>query len=148
MRIYKLILLVLVLNGLMFFTSSAQGNAGKDGDGWISLFNGKNLDGWKVGENASTFSVEDGAIKIDGPRAHLYYAGEVENHDFKNFEFKAKVMTRKGANSGIYFHTRYKEGGWPLHGFEVQVNNSHSDWKRSEIGRAACRERAAGARVG
>ena len=36
--------------------------------GWISLFNGKNLDGWKVGKNASTFSVEDGTIKVAGPR--------------------------------------------------------------------------------
>lgn len=131
MRLYELILLVLVLCGMTLQSSLAQENTEKDEDGWISLFNGKNLDGWKVGENASTFSVVDGAIKIDGPRAHLYYVGEVENHDFKNFEFKAKVMTREKANSGIYFHTRYKEDGWPLHGFEVQVNNSHSDWKRS-----------------
>ena len=31
-------------------------------DGWISLYDGKSLDGWKVGENAATFSVQDGAI--------------------------------------------------------------------------------------
>src|SRR5690625_5963427 len=102
MRIYKLILLVLVLNGLMFFTSSAQGNAGKDGDGWFSLFNGKNLDGWKVGENASSFLVEVGEIKIDVLRAHLYYAGEVEIHDFINIEYNDKVMTRIHVNIYIY----------------------------------------------
>lgn len=131
MKIYNLLFLSFFLNGMVYNSCMAQKSAQKDKDGWISLFNGENLDGWKVGENASTFSVEDGTIKIDGPRAHLYYAGEVENHDFKNFEFKAKVMTRKGANSGIYFHTQYKEGGWPLHGFEVQVNNSGGDWKRT-----------------
>lgn len=96
--------------------------------GWVSLFDGKSLSGWKVGENASTFSVEDGAIKVAGPKAHLYYMGDVSNHVFKNFEFKALVKTTKGSNSGIYFHTQYQEKGWPLHGFEVQINNSHGDY--------------------
>lgn len=109
----------------------AQSSGEKSEKGWISLFNGKNLDGWKVGENAETFSVEDGMIKVAGKRAHLYYVGDVEEHRFQNFEFKAKVLTKKGANSGIYFHTLYQEKGWPLHGYEVQVNNSGGDWKRT-----------------
>jgi hypothetical protein len=99
--------------------------------GWIPLFDGKTLDGWKVGENAATFKVEDGAIVVNGPRAHLYYVGPVQNHDFRNFEFKADVMTTEGSNSGIYFHTAYQEGGWPSKGYEVQVNNSHTDWRRT-----------------
>jgi len=100
-------------------------------DGWVSLFNGTNLDGWKVGENASSFSIVDGAIQISGPRAHLFYEGPVKNHMFKNFEFKATVMTKPGSNSGIFIHTAYQEGGWPSKGYEVQVNNSHTDWKRT-----------------
>lgn len=100
-------------------------------DGWVSLFNGKNLDGWKVGANASSFSVVDGAIQVAGPRAHLFYDGPVKNHMFKNFEFKAQVKTKPGANSGIYIHTIYEEDGWPSKGYEVQVNNSHTDWKRT-----------------
>lgn len=96
-------------------------------DGWVSLFDGKSLDGWKVGENASTFSVQDGAIVVFGPRAHLYYMGPVENHVFRNFEWKADVMTFPGSNSGMYFHTEFQEGGWPQKGYEVQVNNSHTD---------------------
>src|SRR3954471_13663696 len=77
--------------------------------GWVSLFDGKTLDGWKVGENAASFTVEDGAIVINGPRAHLYYVGPVQNHEFKNFAFKADVMTTPGSNSGIYIHTAYQE---------------------------------------
>jgi hypothetical protein len=99
--------------------------------GWVSLFDGKTLDGWKVGVNATSFKVEDGAIVINGPRAHLYYVGPVNNHEFKNFEFKADVMTTPGSNSGIYFHTAYQEDGWPSKGYEVQVNNSHTDPKRT-----------------
>ena len=66
-----------------------------------------------------------------GDRAHLFYDGDVENHNFKNFEFKAKVMTKPGANSGIYFHTKFQEDGWPKYGYEVQVNNSQEDWRRT-----------------
>ncbi len=98
---------------------------------WISLFDGKSLNGWKVGENAGTFTVEDGKIVAHGETAHLFYDGNVKQHNFKNFEFKARVMTTPGSNSGIYFHTAYQESGWPAKGYEVQVNNSHTDWRRT-----------------
>jgi len=124
-------LLCLILGlGILNIATAQVGDSKADG-GWIPLFNGKNLDGWKVGENAHTFSVENGAIKVAGPKAHLFYVGDVENHNFDNFEFKASVMTKPKANSGIYIHTRYQEASWPIHGYEVQVNNSQGDWKRT-----------------
>jgi hypothetical protein len=98
---------------------------------WVALFDGHSLNGWKVGENAATFSVKDGQIVVHGPTAHLFYEGDYHNHIFKNFELKVDVMTYPGANSGIYFHTQYQESSWPKKGFEVQVNNSHTDWKRT-----------------
>lgn len=99
--------------------------------GWVSLFDGKSLNNWKVGDNAESFSVENGMIVVNGNVSHLFYDGEVNQHSFKNFEFKAKVMTTPGSNSGIYFHTTYQQGGWPSKGYEVQVNNSNSDWRRT-----------------
>lgn len=104
---------------------------GQTKSGWINLFDGKSLDGWKASENPGTFKVENGAIVVKGPRAHLFYVGKIMNHDFKNFELKARVMTMSGSNSGIYFHTAYQEKGWPSKGYEVQVNNSHTDWRRT-----------------
>lgn len=99
-------------------------------DGWISLFDGETLDGWRASENPATFRVEDGLLVVDGPRAHLYYVGPVADHDFKNFEFKTDVRTEPGANSGIYIHTEWRESGWPSKGYEIQVNNSHADVRR------------------
>lgn len=93
-------------------------------DGWIPLFDGKTLNGWKASEHDGTFSVVDGKIHVHGERSHLFYVGTAHDHDFKNFEFSAEVMTKPGANSGIYFHTAYQQVGWPSAGFEVQVNNT------------------------
>ena len=103
-----------------------------DKDGFVSLFDGKDLDGWKVGNNAESWKVEDGQIVVHGPGpSHLFYVGPVHNHDWKNFDLKAEVMTFPHANSGIYFHTKYQEKGWPDQGFEAQVNCTHSDWKKT-----------------
>lgn len=98
---------------------------------WISLFDGKTLNGWKVGANAETFKVENGAIVVNGKVAHLFYDGDVGAHNFKNFELSIDIMTMPGSNSGVYFHTQYQEAGWPQKGYEVQVNNSHTDWRRT-----------------
>jgi hypothetical protein len=119
--------LFIVAAVLLSFCSGKEDQKNK----WVSLFDGKSLDGWKVGNNASSFSIENGTIRVNGDVAHLYYDGEAMQHDFKNFEFKADVMTTPGSNSGIYFHTQYQEGGWPKKGYEVQVNNSHTDWRRT-----------------
>ncbi len=100
-------------------------------NGWISLFDGQSLAGWKVNENSDSVKVEDGAIVVNGPRAHAFYAGDVEDHNFKNFEFKAKVKTHDKSNSGIYFHTKYQDSGWPSTGYEAQVNNTHGDPKKT-----------------
>lgn len=98
---------------------------------WVPLFDGKSMDGWEIAENPDSFQVVDGVIKVDGPRAHAFYVGEVNNADFKNFEFKADIMTMPKANSGIFFHTAYQEKGWPDKGYEVQVNQTHSDWRKT-----------------
>ncbi len=96
-------------------------------DGWISLFNGKDLTGWKVGGNVPSFSVKDGAIVSNGPTAHCFYDGDVQHHAFTNFELQVDVFTEPGANGGVYFGTEYQAQGFPNKGFEVQVNNTHTD---------------------
>lgn len=100
-------------------------------EGFVPLFDGTSLDGWKASENAKAVSVRDGMICLEGGRSHLFYVGDVEKHDFKSFELKADVMTTPGSNSGIYFHTAYLARGWPRKGMECQVNNSHRDRKRT-----------------
>jgi hypothetical protein len=93
-------------------------------DGWEALFNGSSLDGWTASENPDSFKVENGVIVCGGPRAHLFYTGEDGEAMFRNFEFRAKVKTTPGSNSGIFFHTKFQDSGWPSNGYEAQVYNS------------------------
>lgn len=97
----------------------------KADDGWVTIFDGKSFDGWKVSENKDSWKIVDGAMVCQGPRSHAFYVGD--DKPFENFEIKADVMTEPGSNSGIYFHTKYQESGWPEDGIEVQVNITHSD---------------------
>lgn len=115
--------LTLLLFSFILFSSTAFTQSSNDE--WISLFDGESFENWKASENPETFSIEDGKIVVDGPRAHLFYTGPVQNHDFDDFVFKADIMTMENANSGIFFHTKYQEEGWPAHGYEAQVNNTY-----------------------
>ena len=126
MKTFLPLSLIVIL--LSFCASSSR--QGTPGD-WINLFDGKSFSGWKVGKNPETFKIENGAIVVNGLVAHLFYEGKVKDHNFKNFEFKTQVMTTPGSNSGIYFHTQFQEEGFPSIGHEVQVNNSHTDWRRT-----------------
>lgn len=109
----------------------AEEHAEDTDEGWISLFNGEDLSGWEINENPETFQVVDGVLVVKGDRGHAFYAGDVCDHDFKNFEWKCEIMTKPNANSGMYFHTKFQETGWPSTGYEAQVNCSHADRKKS-----------------
>lgn len=116
-------LVVLSLTAFVIAGSSASA-AEKDADGFVTIFDGKSLDGWKkAAENEESFQLQDGAIVAKGRRCHLFYVGDEK--PFKNFHFVAEVQTKPNANGGIYFHTRYQEEGWPLAGHECQVNNTY-----------------------
>ena len=78
-------------------------------DGWVPIFDGETLSGWKANENEDSWTVEDGTIVAGGPLSHLFYVGDAK--PFVNFELLCEVMTTPGSNSGIYFHAKYQERG-------------------------------------
>lgn len=108
--------------------------------GWISLFNGKDLNGWvakihhhELGDNyANTFSVKNGNILInydnynafDKRYGHLFYEVPFSSYHLK-FEYKFTDQWLKDApsytyrNSGVMFHSQdpksiLKEQDWPI----------------------------------
>jgi len=114
--------------------------------GWIALFNGKNLDGWvpkitgyKLGDNyANTFRVEDGLLKVrydgykafDGKFGHLFYK-QTFSHYRLRMEYRFVGEQAPGGagwalrNSGVMIHgqppeTMAKDQKFPV-SIEVQL---------------------------
>lgn len=131
MKLLPTLLLTLALGARAAAAEPNTLTADERAAGWQLLFDGKTLAGWKASEAPGTFTVHDGCLIAFGKRSHLFYQGPVAQHDFRNFEFEAEVMTFPKGNSGVYFHTAYQETGWPSKGYEIQVNNSHTDPKRT-----------------
>ncbi len=94
-------------------------------DGWVSMFDGKTLNGWKPTERPENWSAANGSIIGKGERSHLFWMTE----ECENCEFRAEVKLNKSGNSGMYFRAQFMTG-WP-NGYEAQVNNSHKDPKRT-----------------
>ncbi|MDF1812011.1 MAG: DUF1080 domain-containing protein [Verrucomicrobiales bacterium] len=112
-------------------TLIALGNLSAE-EGFVDLFNGKDLSGWTISEeHPDSYSVKDGVLIVKGGRSHIFYTGEVSDGNFKNFELKVRAKTFPGANSGVYFHTKYQKEGWPDNGYECQVNSTHKDPKKT-----------------
>jgi len=126
------LLIVATCKASVAATKFSEKSPKPDSDGWYSLFNGKDLTGWKRSDdNPETFKVIDGEIVAHGKVCHLYYEGSVNHADFKNFAWKVEIKTKPGSNSGMYFHTKYQPSGFPSHGIECQIDNSHKDPRRT-----------------
>jgi hypothetical protein len=92
-------------------------------NGWMDLFDGQSLEGWRASGESGSWKVRDGVLLADGPVSHLFHVGR----RFRNFEYECEVLTEWGSNSGIYFHTEFQESGFPARGWEVQINNIATD---------------------
>ena len=58
-----------------------------DTDGWIRMFDGKTLTGWKANEHPDSWTVRDGYLTGDGEASHLFWM----ERECENCEFKALV---------------------------------------------------------
>lgn len=70
-------------------------------DGWVSLFDGKTLNGWQATSEAN-WRVEDGAIVVDkGPKGFLLH-----DDDYLNYQLQLEFKAAKGTNSGVFLSTK------------------------------------------
>jgi hypothetical protein len=114
----KTLISAALLCGVLLFALAA---APADADGWISMFDGKTLNGWKANERPESWTVRDGTITGDGEASHLFWM----ERECENCEFKAELKIGHLGNSGMYFRTAMGPG-FPK-GYEAQVNASHTD---------------------
>jgi len=116
-RIAALIAGLLVASPLL----RAADDSKKEGK-WVQIFNGKNLDGWEVyPDGTGNWKVQDGVLIGSGDSSHLF----TKRDDYKNFRYRVEAMINDHGNSGQYFRTQFGPG-FP-HGYEAQINSTHSD---------------------
>jgi hypothetical protein len=92
--------------------------------GFVQLFNGKDLTGWKMhpDNKDSMWEVVDGAITATGKKAsHLFS----ERDDYSDFVYRMEAKINDKGNSGQYFRAKFAPGFPP--GYEAQINYGHSD---------------------
>jgi hypothetical protein len=104
--------------------------AGADGpaSGFVSLFDGKTLDGWTP-EHADRIAVRRGAIAIAGGTGWLR-----SDRPYRDFELRAEYRAlRKGADSGIFFRagdeSTAKSPHWPARAYQLEVIDAGSNFQ-------------------
>lgn len=118
-----------------------QPKAGSSADGWVQLFNGKDLVGWKTHPNQpGNWRVENGVLVgslLNGNANHLFS----ERADYQDFHLRAEVQIDTTGNSGIYFRSpfdlRFLGGKFPP-AYEVAIYNddgptSYDEYKTGSI---------------
>jgi len=102
----------------------------------ITLFNGKNLDGWELmGRRKNGFKVEDG-VMINDPKGHGY--GNLRTVDeFEDFKLSIEVNVPAGSNSGVYLRGMYEIQVLDSYGKELDSHNMGGLYSRITPSQAA-----------
>ena len=113
---------------LAFLAAAAA--AGAENDGWLSLFDGKTLQGWHVAARPEDveknyWSVQAGAITCDSRgRSKHNYVWLVSNQEFADFDLKMKIRSfrESGGNSGVQVRSRYDVESYWLDGPQIDIH--------------------------
>jgi len=84
---------------------------------WVSLFNGRDLSGWKIFGNEQWY-VEDGELICEsGPEKKYGYLATEKV--YKDFELKLEFKQESNGNSGVFFRSSLE--GIKISGWQVEV---------------------------
>ena len=98
--------------------------------GFISLFDGKSLHGWKIKEGSETaFYVDDGAIVVHDSAGFPTWLSSQKQYE--NFDFRGEFYIKGWMNSGIYIHApEHGRNIWC--GMKINIFQDHEDPPKPE----------------
>ncbi len=116
----------LIFSIMFLFAASAFGQSD---DGWVDLFNGKNLKGWEQLNGNAEYKVENGEIvgvsTLHSPNSFL-----ATKKKYGNFILEYEMKMDRGLNSGVQIRSEstkeYKNGR--VHGYQVECDDSERRW--------------------
>jgi len=99
----------------------------KSKDGWVSLFDGKTLDGWKQNNGTAKYRVEDGTIvgKTEEGSPNSFLS---TTKDYGDFELEFEVKVHDKLNSGVQIRSQTKDGkpDGRVNGPQVEIEASRA----------------------
>jgi len=104
-------------------------SAQKSKDGWVDLFNGKDLTGWKQLNGKAKYEVKDGAI-VGTSVANTPNSFLTTEKDYGDFILECDVKVDNKLNSGIQIRSLSKEdyNNGRVHGYQVEIDPSDRAW--------------------
>ena len=96
---------------------------------WISLFDGKTLDGWEQHSGEAKYAVEDGAIVgTSVPNTGNSFLCTKDNYG--DFILEFEFLANPGLNSGVQFRSEIRERDDRVFGYqnELEDENNQRDW--------------------
>ena len=87
--------------------------------GWVSLFNGQDLTGWKPVGNEK-WTVEDGAIHGQGVTKEYGYLETTRSYE--SFHLSLRFKCEAAGNSGVFFHSRFKPNSVDIIGMQAEID--------------------------
>lgn len=112
------------LASLALLASPAGRLAAAEG-GWIAVFNGKDLSGWK-NNGAERWVAEDGTILCESTAGKYGYL--TTEKAYRDFNLRLRFKSEALGNSGVFFHSRITgvdpEHGPDIEGMQVEVDPS------------------------
>tara|TARA_R110002096_G_scaffold102753_8_gene226910 strand:- start:3080 stop:3808 length:729 start_codon:yes stop_codon:yes gene_type:complete len=87
--------------------TSVEASSGDDSEGWVSLFDGKTLKGWRGYNEAETegvWIVEEGALHLSGQPEGSPHVNLITEATYDDFELSFEWKVEEGTNSGVMFH--------------------------------------------
>jgi hypothetical protein len=112
--------LALLLVGFATFSYSHQAS-GQTGVGWVTLFDGKNLDNWNETGDAN-WRIEDGAVVADKGDGFL-----VSKNIYSDFQIRAEFWVDADTNSGIFIRCTDPDKIAAANAYEVNIWDTRPD---------------------
>ena len=118
-------LFVIIVSIFLSQTAFAKENAKTKHDGFVPMFDGKTLDGWKVSEPkaAKSWYVRDGLLVGEGDKGRCYLVYQ-KNKDVADFEMKFAYRFPGEGNSGVNLRARKdKTGNRDYQAYHVDIGH-------------------------
>jgi len=96
-------------------------------EGFVSLFDGESLAGWKMVDGEVIFRVDSGCIVAEVGSGKGAFLRTVKD-DYRDFILELEVMLDEPCNSGVQFRSYQRDSDGVMCGYQCEIDPSDRAW--------------------